>query len=180
MARIAEHYRASGKAANRKWRRYALMTFLVVAIALALQAVFRQLVFFPLRISGDSMTPEIQSGDKRYFIYAKLSTPGIGDTVLVESATAEVQYLCKLVAIDGDKVKIENAKLIINGIEKRNLKPRLAHAADLSFAMAETEVRPNHFFCLNDNEQNTNDSRVHGIFERRRIIARVFKPALFF
>lgn len=126
------------------------------------------------------MAPEIQSGDKRYFIYAKLSAPRIGDIVLVESANADVHYLCRLVAQDGDKVKIDNAKLIINGSEKKTLKPRLNHAADRSFHMAETEVRPNYFFCLNDNEQNTNDSRIHGIFERRRIVARVFNPALFF
>jgi signal peptidase I len=180
VARIAEHYRASGKAANRKWRRYALIAVLVVLAALVLQIVFRQLLFFPLRVSGDSMAPEIQSGDKRYFIYAKLSAPTIGDIVLVESATADVQYLCRVVGLDGDKVKIEQARLLINGTEKKILKPRLSHLSDRAFSMTEVEVRPNHFFCLNDNDQNTNDSRVHGIFERRRIIARVFRPALFF
>lgn len=180
MARIAEHYRASGKAANKKWRRYLLTGLLVAASALFLQFVLRQLLFFPLRISGDSMAPEIQSGDKRYFVYAKLSSPAVGDVVLVESATADVQYLCRLIASDGDKIKIGNAKLWVNGVEKRALKPQLNHPADRSYFMNEIEVRPNHFFCLNDNEQNTNDSRVHGIFERRRIIARVFKPALFF
>lgn len=156
------------------------MALLVVAAACVLQLVLRQLLFFPLRISGDSMAPEIQSGDKRYFIYAKLSPPAIGDIVLVESATADVQYLCRLVGLDGDKIKIENAKLIVNGAEKKTLKPRLNLPADVSFSMPEAEVRPNHFFCLNDNEQNTNDSRLHGIFERRRIIARAFRPALFF
>ena len=180
MGRIAEHYRASGKAANKKWRRYGLLVLLVTLTALLLQIAFRQLFFFPLRISGDSMAPEIQSGDKRYFVYAKLSAPTVGDIVLVESATADVQYLCRLVAQDGDRVKIENARLHINGTEKKTLKPRLTHPSDRSFAMAETEVRPNRFFCLNDNEQNTNDSRVHGTFERSRIIARMFRPVLFF
>jgi len=46
--------------------------------------------------------------------------------------------------------------------------------------MQEVEVRPNFFFCLNDNTQNTNDSRTQGIFARSQIVAKIFKPKFFF
>lgn len=180
MARIAEHYRASGKAANKKWRRFALGALFVLAAALFLQMLLRQLLFFPLRITSDSMAPEIQSGDKRYFIYSKLSPAALGDIVLVESPRADVEYLCRVVATDGDKVKIDAGKFIVNGTLKKELKPRIMSVVDRSFSMQEIEIRPNYVFCLNENEQNTNDSRLHGSFERRRIIARLIKPTLFF
>lgn len=180
MIKKAEHYRASGKAANKKWRRLALTSATVLAIAFILQLILRQLFFFPLTITGDSMIPEIKSGDKRYFVYAKISQPALGDVVLVHSAVADVEYLCRIAASDGDKVKISAGQLLINGQLKKELPALLNSPLDRSFFMPETEVRPNNIFCLNDNARNTSDSRVHGMFARSQIIARVIRPTLFF
>lgn len=180
MMHKARHYRASGKSGTRAWRRYALITALVILIAFVLQLALRHLFFYPLTIASDSMEPEVRSGDKRYFTYPRLSPPAMGDVVLVKPAGADVQLLCRIVAADGDKVRISDAILYVNGSERRRLKPRLRQAEDRSFTLAETEVRPNFVFCLNDNEQNTNDSRLHGSFARSQIIGRMIKPALFF
>lgn len=126
------------------------------------------------------MAPEILAGSKRYFLHAKLGKIGIGDIVLVRSSRADVEYLCRVVALDGDKVQIVAGKFLVNGQTKIELKPRLSIPEDLSFKMQEVEVRPNFFFCLNDNTQNTNDSRTQGIFARSQIVAKIFKPKFFF
>ena len=180
MIRKAEHYRGSGKSGHHRFRRLFLALALVFAVALVLQFVLRQLFFYPLRVSGDSMSPEIQTGDKRYFIYPKLATIGSGDIVLVRSRTADTEFLCRIVAVDGDKVRIEQGKLLLNGSAVKDLNPLLSIPEDPAFQMGEVEIRPNHFFCLNDNARNSADSRLHGAFERNQIVAKLFQPRLFF
>jgi len=176
----ARHYKASGKAAQKKWRRFAVLALITLVSAFLVQLILRQLFFFPLTITGDSMIPEIQSGDKRYFIYAKLSEPKLGDIVLVRAAQANLEYLCRLIASDGDKVKITDGSLSVNSKPLRTLNYRLNLKVDRAFHLDQLEIRPGYFFCMNDNAQNTNDSRLHGAFSRTQIVARVFQPALFF
>lgn len=176
----ADYHRTTRRAGQKRWQAYILSSMLVIAVAFVLQFVLRYLFFFPQRVTVDSMTPEISTGDKRYFIYPKLTKVGLGDVVLVKAAHADVEYLCRVAALDGDKVQITEGKFWVNGVVKKQLKARLAITEDRSFQMAVVEVRPNYFFCLNDNAQNTNDSRTHGPFERSQIIGKVFKPTLFF
>lgn len=180
MIRKAEYYRASGKASNKKWRRVFLASVLVVVVAIFIQVILRQLFFYPLRVTSDAMVPQIKPGDKSYFIYPKLSSPSTGDIVLVKSAKADIQLLCRIIATDGDRLQIQHGKLVVNGSVIRDLLPKTNDSRDLSFFMPETEVRPNFFFCMNDNHLNTNDSRSHGIFARNQILAKAFKPALMF
>ncbi|MFO1471335.1 MAG: signal peptidase I [Turneriella sp.] len=180
MIRKAEHYRASGKNNHHRFRRFALASAIVIVVALLFQFFLRQLFFYPLKVTGDSMSPEIQAGEKRYFVYPKLATIKTGDVVLVRSRKAEVDYLCRIVAVDGDKVRIQEGRLILNGNPGRELNPALKVPEDTAYQFPEAEVRPNHFFCLNDNARNSADSRLHGIFERGQIVAKLFKPRLFF
>ncbi len=180
MIRKAEYYRASGKASNKKWRRLLLASVLVVVVAILIQVILRQLFFYPLSVTSDAMAPEIKPGDKRYFVYPKLTSVATGDIVLVKSPRADVELLCRVTATDGDRVQIKQGKLLLNGSATRELTPRTTDARDLSYELPETEVRPNFFFCMNDNHLNTNDSRAHGIFARSQIIAKVFKPFLLF
>ncbi len=180
MIRKAEHYRASGKGSNKKWRGVLLASVIVITVAILIQLILRQLFFYPLSVTSDAMAPEIKPGERRYFVYSRLSSPTTGDVVLIKSARADVELLCRLVAADGDKVQITQGKLKINGSVARDLAARTTDARDLSYEMPEVEVRPNFVFCLNDNHLNTNDSRAHGIFSRSQIAAKVFKPFLLF
>lgn len=180
MIEKARHYRASGKGGTRKWKHYALITAFILSIALVLQFVFRHLFFYPLHIATDSMQPEIATGDKRYFTYPRLSQPKPGDVVLIRPAYADIQLLCRIIATDGDKVLIREGRLFLNGKESRSLNFAVKTEADLSYHLAETEVRPNYVFCMNDNPRNTNDSRLHGSFARQQVEAVLVKPALFF
>lgn len=180
VIRKAEHYRASGKGSNKKWRGLLLASVIVVTVAVLIQLILRQLFFYPLSVTSDAMSPEIKPGDRRYFVYSRLSAPVTGDVVLIKSMRADVELLCRIVAADGDRVQIAQGKLKINGSVARDLLPRTSDTRDLSYEMPETEVRPNFIFCMNDNHLNTNDSRSHGIFSRNQISAKVFKPFLLF
>jgi signal peptidase I len=180
MIEKARHYRAFAKRGVGKWRRFALIAALVLAISLLLQLAFRHLFFYPLRIATDSMQPEIATGDKRYFTYPRLAHAKPGDVVLIRPAHADVQLLCRILAVDGDKISISEGRLYLNGKEIRALNFAVKSQADLSYHLQEVEVRPDYVFCLNDNASNTNDSRLHGSFNRRQIEAVMVKPLLFF
>lgn len=180
MIEKARHYRASGKGGSRKWKRYAFVAAFILSIALVLQFAFRHLFFYPLKIATDSMQPEIATGDKRYFTYPRLSQPKVGDVVLIQPMHAEVQLLCRIIAADGDKVLIREGRLYVNGQESRALNYAVKSEEDLAYHLAETEVRPNFVFCMNDNARNTNDSRLHGSFSRQQIQAVLIRPTLFF
>jgi signal peptidase I len=176
----AEHFRPTGRASHKKWRRYSLFAVVVFAIAMTLQFAFRQLFFYPLVISTDSMSPAIMAGQKHYFLYARLGRIRKDDIVLVKSKNTEVDYFCRVIGVDGDKIKIDKGTLNINSEARRLLKPKLIIEQDLSYHLNEVEIRPNHFFCMNDNAANTSDSRLHGIFDRAQIKAKLIRPTLFF
>jgi signal peptidase I len=180
MIQKARHYRASGKGGSRKWKRYALIAAFILFIALVLQFAFRHLFFYPLKIATDSMQPEIATGDKRYFTHPRLLQPKPGDVVLIKPAHADMQLLCRIIGTDGDRISIREGRLYLNGKEIRSLNFAVKAEADLSYHLAETEVRPNYVFCMNDNSRNTNDSRLHGSFTRAQIEAVMVRPMLFF
>jgi signal peptidase I len=180
MIEKARHYRASGKGGARQWKRYARIAAFILLIALMLQFIFRHLFFYPLKIATDSMLPEIATGDKRYFTYPRLAIPKPGDVVLIRPAHADMQLLCRIIGTDGDRISIRKGRLYMNGKEIRSLNFAVKDEADLSYHLAETEVRPNYVFCLNDNSRNTNDSRLHGSFTRAQIEAVMVRPLLFF
>lgn len=126
------------------------------------------------------MEPKILINDKKYFTYPRLSAVKKDDVVLLRMQNADAELLCRIVAVDGDKVQIERGELFVNGSAVRRLKPRFESGEDKNFYLTELEVRPNFIFCLNDNAANTNDSRVHGIFSRDQIIGKLISPIFFF
>lgn len=126
------------------------------------------------------MEPKILTNDKKYFIYPRLSAVKKDDVVLLRMQNADAELLCRVVAVDGDKVQIERGELFVNGGAVRRLIPRFEGSEDKNFHLSELEVRPNFIFCLNDNAANTNDSRVHGIFSRGQIIGKLINPIFFF
>lgn len=126
------------------------------------------------------MQPEIATGDKRYFTYPRLLQPKPGDIVLIRLAHAEAQLLCRLIAVDADKVSVQQGRVYLNGKADRTLNYALASEVDLAYHLPETEVRPNYVFCMNDNARNTNDSRLHGSFARHQIEAVLVRPTFFF
>lgn len=175
-----KHYYKSGGKSKTRWRKFALLASAALAMAALLQTASRYLFFYPLRITTDSMQPEIRSGDKRYFIYPQWKQPTRGDVVLVRLVQAEAEILCRIVATDGDTVEIQSGELRINRDPVKKLAYAVATPADPSYHLAETEIRPGFFFCLNDNDRNRNDSRLHGSFARSAIVAVLFRPPFFF
>ncbi len=109
----------------RSWRDY--LENILIAVLLAL--IVRTFIFTGYRVPTSSMSPTLFPGD---FIFAyrlpygikvpftdtkiAMSVPHRGDIVVFTYAEqAKVSYVKRVVGLPGDRIEIENGKLIVNG-----------------------------------------------------------------
>ena len=176
-------YHQSPQSKNRaaeKWKKNLKTAAVLLAFALGLQTALRYIFFYPVTISSDSMSPQIRFGEKKYFIYASLSAPHRNDAVLVNSEYSEAGHFCRIVALESEAVSIKGGVIHVNGQILRDLKLPLASAAIGAREMPEMIVRADHFFCLNDDATDLNDSRMWGAFQLRQIQSKLTNPFFLF
>lgn len=136
--------------------------------------LFRALAFEPFHIPGHSMMPSVQRGEyvwsKKYAYRSAL--PARGDLVTFWiGARPDVLYLKRVIGLPGDKVEIQNGRLILNGEEAAY------ETVDASGAERETlggasycvlrggedsaavTVPPDSYFVLGDHRAESHDSR---------------------
>ncbi|ADK14362.1 MULTISPECIES: signal peptidase I [Clostridium] len=131
-------------------------SILVAIIAAFLIITF---VFETVSVDGHSMDPTLNNKDR--LIVEKVSyyfrAPKPGDIVVIKyPANPKEKFIKRVVAVGGDKVKIENGKLYVNDVAKNEpyiLEPMVT--GDFN----EVTVPNNTVFVLGDNRNNSRDSR---------------------
>ena len=158
-----------------------------------------------------SMKPTIQEGDRvvvnklaydlkvpfTTFHLAQWDDPKRGDIVVFFSPVDGIRLVKRVVAVPGDRVRMEENQLFVNGApapwvtELREVDDSKAlvfvtdevldgHRHKVQFmpqipatrTIAETTVPQGHYFVLGDNRDDSNDSRYIGTIERRRIVGK--------
>lgn len=133
-----------------------IKSILIAIIAAALIITF---IFETVSVDGQSMSPTLSHKDR--LIVEKVSyylrKPEPNDIVVIKyPADTREKFIKRVVAVEGDKVKIEDNRLYVNGVEKNE--PYIKEQFINGF-YNEITVPENTIFVLGDNRNNSRDSR---------------------
>lgn len=160
-----------------------LKPFLIIAtVALALNLLIRYLLLYPVTVTDESMRPSLEKGSTVYLLYPHLTAITRNDIVLVDLTYSEADLLCRITGIGGDVIAASDGRLTVSGRKAAGLTPTGATpvAAELlpRDHIERTEIRPGEFYCLKDNREFFNDSRVHSAFSEEQIKGVVFDTGI--
>ncbi|MGE5629389.1 MAG: signal peptidase I [Solirubrobacterales bacterium] len=133
-----------------------------VIIAIVAAFLIITFIFETVSVDGYSMNPTLNNKDR--LIVEKVtyyfSAPKPGDIVVIKyPADPKEKFIKRVVAVGGDKVKIENSTLYINGKEKQENYILEKTMADYP----EVTVPEGTIFVMGDNRNNSRDSRFEDV-----------------
>ncbi|HEY4521775.1 MAG TPA: signal peptidase I [Candidatus Paceibacterota bacterium] len=150
----------------------------ILVISLAIVFPIRAYVAQPFIVEGDSMEPNFSDGE--YLIVDEISyrfkEPQRGDVIVFHPPTGQrIFFIKRIVGLPGEKVLIENGKIILGGgnerviLDEKYLPEGLKTNPDSSFSLGENE-----YFVLGDNRDRSSDSRLWGTLKKESITGRAF------
>ena len=166
-----------------------------IIVALVLALFIRTFVVQAFKIPSGSMEPTLEIGDHilvNKFIYGiklpftsisllPLGNPKRGEVIVfIYPLDTSKDFIKRVVAVEGDTVKIVNKKLYINGAEVND--SRTVYKENTIFA-AEIQKRDNfgpvtvpkgHLFVLGDNRDRSLDSRFWGFVPLKDVRGKAF------
>ena len=145
----------------------------IVAALLVITVIFT-LFFRVVNVSGPSMMPTLNDGDK-IIISARGYKPAVGDIVVLSGASGTRETIVKrIIALGGDKVDINftTGIVTVNGVEEEYAKELTLQQFDIAFPIT---VPEGCVFVLGDNRSDSLDSRSTeiGCIDERYIIGKV-------
>lgn len=131
-----------------------------IALSIFLAAVVVVFLGKSTRVVGMSMEPTLENGQQIFinrFLYI-LSSPKAGDVVafLPNGNENSHYYIKRVVAVPGDKVRIADGTLYVNGQESKWVTERIL---DAGIAENDMILGNREYFCIGDNPNNSEDSR---------------------
>src|SRR5208337_1828847 len=134
-----------------------------VLISLAVSAFFIIFLYQPVKVEGTSMMPTLQDQERVFinkFVY-KLEPIARGDVIVFRyPRDPGKSYIKRVVAIAGDRVRIEEGVVFVNG--RRLSEPYLPEQYEDVRSYPESVVPPHSYFVLGDHRNLSNDSRDFG------------------
>ena len=153
-----------------------------LVIAGLIAFLVRMFLFAPIVVDGPSMLPTLQDGDHMIvnkFDYL-IGEPERFD-IAVFHATANRDYIKRVIGLPGEHVAVQNDTLYINGeemtepfiAERKNRGENQNYTFD--FTLEElpggfSEIPPEHVLVLGDNRGNSTDSRLLGLVPYEQLV----------
>lgn len=171
---------------------------LIAVVASVLMIVF---LYQPVRVEGTSMLPRLEDRDRLFinkFVY-HFEAIHRGDVVVFHyPRDPEKSYIKRVIAIPGDRVRIQDGKVYINGLPLDEPYAAFEPAPPNDFrdnfpahVYSDPQVDPDwwrqmqsltrngellvpagEYFVMGDNRNHSNDSRYWGFVPRQAIVAR--------
>jgi len=145
-----------------------------ISAAIVLSLFIRQFVFTAAVVSGPSMEPTLQDGDRVIVnrISIRLNAPTNGDIVAFPyPANPDDKHIKRIIGVPGDLVNVYNNQIFINDVLfiDEYSPDGVILTGDMSFPVL---IREDEFFVLGDNRLNSKDSRFAsvGLIQREDII----------
>jgi signal peptidase I len=144
--------------------------------ALMIAALVVVFIVQPVKVEGTSMLPRLHDGERifvnkliYYDDYRWAPKIDRGDIVVFWFPDdPSKSYIKRVIGLPGDTVEVHEGVVRVNGrdIEESYLDPRL----NLSHrSQASVYVRPNYYFVMGDNRDNSSDSRIWGLVPKKYI-----------
>lgn len=151
-------------------RLYNIETIVLLGFALLCVAILHLNVFQITRVQGVSMEPTFVTGERLYvdkLIYNAVE-PQRGDIVIAQYKGIEghdVPVIKRIIAIEGDRIAIENGRIILNG----EILNESQYWNDLIYEdMPEELISQDCVFLMGDNRNRSLDSRSQAIGEIKK------------
>lgn len=162
-------------ARNSLWSESRLL-FRDFVFALMIAALVVVFVVQPVKVEGTSMLPRLHDGERifvnKLIYYDEYSwAPKIdrGDIVVFWFPDdPSKSYIKRVVGLPGDTIEMREGTVRVNGtqLDEQYLDPRF-NASPRS--QAPVYVRPNYYFVMGDNRDNSSDSRSWGLVPKKYI-----------
>jgi len=140
--------------------------------------VIRYFLFKPFSVKGQSMEPNFYESD--YLIIDEITyrfrEPARGEVIVLDSPVSTDFYLKRIIALPGERVKIENGKVIIYNNDNPKgliLSENYLNEMDTSGSISLT-LGSDQYFVLGDNRGASFDSRRFGAISREAIVGKVW------
>ena len=130
----------------------------ILAVAAVAMILVSQL-FNSVKMSGRSMEPALAGGDRLMMSRLKpsLIAPERFDIIVFTAGDDERQYIRRIVGLPGERIRIEEGVIFING---EPLEDRFTGTVTIAgLAEEEMEIGNDEYFVLGDNVNNSEDSR---------------------
>ena len=134
-----------------------------ILISLAVSAFFIIFLYQPVKVEGTSMMPTLEDQERVFinkFVY-RLEPIHRGDVVVFRyPRDTSKSYIKRVIAIPGDKVRIEDGLVFVNNHQlAEEYVPQMYEDVR---SYSETVVPPHSYFVLGDHRNLSNDSRDFG------------------
>lgn len=147
-----------------------------LVFALMIAALVVVFIVQPVKVEGTSMLPRLHDGERifvnKLIYYDEYRwAPRIerGDIVVFWFPDdPSKSYIKRVVGLPGDTVEVREGNVLINGaiLEEKYLDPQ----ENLSTrSQPPVYVKPNYYFVMGDNRDNSSDSRVWGLVPKKYI-----------
>ena|SRR2546423_6059588 len=154
----------------------ARLLFRDLVFALMIAALVVVFIVQPVKVEGTSMLPRLHDGERifvnkliYYDEYRWAPKVDRGDIVVFWFPDdPSKSYIKRVVGLPGDTIEMRDGTVRVNGsqLDERYLDPRFNVSAK---SQAPVYVRPNYYFVMGDNRDNSSDSRSWGLVPKKYI-----------